>query len=60
MMKRYANTIRILARELPHLEYADTHAQTAIRMTQLFREDQVQEAFENSGDYATIPNNFID
>lgn len=52
-LKRYANAVRILARELPHLEYADSHAQTAIRMTRLFREDQVLEAFKNSDDYAT-------
>lgn len=52
-IKRYANAVRILARESPYLEYADSHAQTAIRMTRLFREDQVQKAFENSDDFAT-------
>lgn len=45
-IKCYANAVSILARELPHLKYTDSHAQTAIRMTRLFREDQVLEAFE--------------
>ena len=51
-IRKYAKAVKILVRKLPVYEDTVTHAETAIRMTKLFREDQVQEAWENSDDYA--------
>ena len=51
-IKKYAKAVSILVRKLPVYKDTVTHAETAIRMTKLFREDQVQEAWENSDDYA--------
>lgn len=53
-IRKYAANVKSLVSKLPYYEHTVSHAKTAIRMTNLFREDKLQESYENSEDYATF------
>ena len=53
-IKQYASNVKLLVSKLPYYEHTVAHARTAIRMTNLFREDKLQESWENSEDHAVL------
>ena len=51
VIKTYAADVKHLMAKLPYYERTVSHAKTAIRMTNLFRDDKLEESWENSEDY---------
>ena len=54
VIKTYAADVKHLVSKLPYYERTVSHAKTAIRMTNLFRDDKLEESWENSEDYAIL------
>lgn len=54
VIKTYAADVKHLMSKLPYYERTVSHAKTAIRMTNLFRDDKLEESWENSEDYAIL------
>lgn len=50
-IKTYASNVKLLVSKLPYYENTVSHARTAIRMINLFREDKLIESWEDSDSY---------
>ena len=53
-IKDYAANVTRLVSKLPYYQYTVAHARTAIRMSNLFREDKLEASWKSSEDYAIL------